>query len=271
MCSTRWPGSTPPTSASTPAARCPPTSWGSSSTPPGGARALTAFATGFRAGELAALTPAHFHLADDPPGVSLPGKVTKNKKVVRHPLPPAVAVALRAHLAGAPRGAGVWPGKWRDSSAAILRGDLEAAGVPYCVEGVHGKEYADFHALRHTFVSALAAAGTGAKELQTLARHSDPRLTLGTYSHARSAELVKAVSRLKVPGTADSPLAALDRDPLEGIALGLAVLLGTLLRAPAPPGARLCVHPGVHLRWGFLGTPGDFWTLFRRSRRGVRK
>jgi hypothetical protein len=116
----------------------------------------------------------------------------------------------------------------------MLRVDLAAAGVPYCVEGVNGNEYADFHALRHTFVSALAAAEVGPKELQTLARHSDPRLTLGLYTHARSAELVKAVGRLKVPGAAPaaSPLSTLDREQLEGITLGLLVLLGTLLTPP---------------------------------------
>ena len=63
--------------------------------------------------------------------------------------------------------------------------DLATAGVPDKVDGTNGPEYADFHALRHTFCSALAAAETGAKELQTLARHSDPRLTLGLYTNAR--------------------------------------------------------------------------------------
>jgi integrase len=220
---------------------------------------LTAFATGFRASELAALTPAHFHLADDPPAVSLAGKTAKNKKSVRHPLPPAVAVALRAYLAGKPASAAIWPGKWTIHAAKMLRVDLAAAKVPYCVEGPGGKEFADFHALRHTFVSALAAAGTGAKELQTLARHSDPRLTLGLYTHARSAELVRAVNRLKVPGTAThNPLAQLDRDTLEGIVLGLVVLLGTLLgssgHSAVQSSVALPVAPAVGIS-GDLGEP----------------
>jgi len=48
---------------------------------------LTAFGTGFRAGELAALHPEHFHLHADPQMVSLPAKAAKNKKAVRFPWP----------------------------------------------------------------------------------------------------------------------------------------------------------------------------------------
>nr|WP_261361177.1 tyrosine-type recombinase/integrase [Gemmata massiliana] len=166
---------------------------------------LTAFATGFRLSELAALTPAHFRLEAEPPTVALPGKTAKNKKSVRPPLPPTVASALRAYLVGKPAKERIWAGKWTDSAAGMLKFDLEAAGVPYEVETPAGKEYADFHALRHTFVLSLAATGAGTKELQTLARHSDPRLTLNVYAHARSAALVEAVGRLQIPGAARPP------------------------------------------------------------------
>ena len=57
---------------------------------------LTAFATGFRSGELAKLTPASFDLLAEPPSVSLPGRDTKNKKCARQILPRDVASALRA-------------------------------------------------------------------------------------------------------------------------------------------------------------------------------
>jgi integrase len=227
---------------------------------------LTAFATGFRASELAALTPAHFRLTEDPPAVALAGRSAKNKKAVLHPIPPAVAIALRGYLASKPASEPVWPGKWARHAAKMLRVDLAAAEVPYCVEGVNGKEFADFHALRHTFVSALAAAGTGAKELQTLARHSDPRLTLGLYTHARSAELVRAVARLKVPGAAPaSPLASLDREQLEGITLGLLVLLGTFLAPPAGANVVAPVAPRVAL---VAGIPGGSRGLLDTKRRG---
>ena len=212
---------------------------------------LTAFATGFRSGELAKLTAACFDLASEPPSVSLPGRDTKNRKAARQILPPAVAVALRLFLAGRPADKPVWPGNWKKYPVKVLRVDLADAGVPYQVDGRAGPEFADFHALRHTFVTALSSAGVGAKELQELARHSDPRLTLGLYTHTRSAELVKAIGRLQVPGQAPaSPLAGLTREQLEGAVFGLAVILGTLLGNGAES---LGAHRGAHA----AGIPAD--------------
>jgi hypothetical protein len=56
--------------------------------------------------------------------------------------------------------------------------------------------FADFHANRHTFITNLSRAGVSAKTAQTLARHSDVRLTLGVYSHTNMAEKKEAISRL---------------------------------------------------------------------------
>jgi integrase len=192
---------------------------------------LTAFSTGFRASELAALRPENFALDADPPTASIGGKLTKNRKAATIPLAPAVAVALRSYLVGKPKGRALWPGEWRKHAAKMLRVDLEAAEVPYVIDGVNGQEFADFHALRHSFVSALAAAGTGAKELQVLARHSDPRLTLGLYTHSRSDELTKAVGRLAIPttGVTVNPLATLTREELERLTAGLLLMLGVVI------------------------------------------
>ena len=190
-------------------------------------------------GELSSLTPAHFHLTDDSPAVSLPGRKTKNKKAARLPLPPAVAIALRSYLAGKPARASIWPGMWPKRAPTILHVDLAAAGVPYRIDRPARKEHADFHSLRHAFVSALAASGAGAKELQTLARHSDPRLTLGT-TPTRTAPASPALSvgcGCPVPPP-QSPLAVLDREQLEGLVLGLCVLLGTVVQ---PAGCRVAL------------------------------
>lgn len=161
---------------------------------------LAAFSTGFRAGELAVLKPENFDLYSLPPMVSLPGEHTKNRKAVRQPLPPAVAVELRAWVEKVKPGQVIWPGSWRHEPGKMLQRDLSAAGIPYTIDTPDGKKYADFHALRHSFVSALArTAGIGAKELQELARHSDPRLTLSVYAHARPDELGTAVAKLELP------------------------------------------------------------------------
>jgi integrase len=39
-----------------------------------------------------------------------------------------------------------------------------------------------FHILRHTFCTALHCSGASEREAQELMRHSDPRLTAGTYT-----------------------------------------------------------------------------------------
>jgi integrase len=192
---------------------------------------LTAFSTGFRASELASLTPESFDLFADPPAVSLGGRSAKNKKAARQPIPPAVAVQLARHLAGKPAGERVWPGAWHRHGARMLRGDLKAAGLPYAEEVNGEKRFLDFHALRASFISALAEAGIGPKELQELARHSDPRLTLGVYTHVTPKQLAGAVGRLPLPGgqTDRTPYAHLSREHLEAaLAVALSALAGLL-------------------------------------------
>lgn len=198
---------------------------------------LVAFATGYRAGELAALCPEHFNLDADRPTATLPGKVTKNKKKATQYLPGGVAEQLRTYLADKPAGSPVWPGTWIEKPAKVLRRDLAAAGIPYVVKTIDGPRFADFHALRHSYLSALAASGASVKELQELARHSDPRLTLGIYTHARAESLGAAVDRLPIPGgngAAVNPLAALSRVELERLALGLLGIVGVLTGPVAP-------------------------------------
>lgn len=159
---------------------------------------LLAFSTGFRASELARLRREHIDL--DHAIAILPGDPErKATRTVRQPIPDDALVQLRPWLAK--RKGLLFPGDWSTNPARmILQPDLAAANVPYCVQTHDGPRYADFHALRHSYLSALAAGGAGVKELQDLARHSDPRLTLGIYTHAREEELAKAANRLKIPG-----------------------------------------------------------------------
>ena len=42
---------------------------------------------------------------------------------------------------------------------------------------------ADFHCLRHSYVTALAMSNAPVKVVQSLARHSTPSLTFGIYAH----------------------------------------------------------------------------------------
>lgn len=56
--------------------------------------------------------------------------------------------------------------------------------------------YADFHALRHTFITNLARADVSPKVAQTLARHSDIRLTMDIYTHVDREQQVSAIESL---------------------------------------------------------------------------
>jgi len=157
---------------------------------------LVAMTTGFRAGELAVLPPEWFNLDEEPPTVVLPATMTKNKKPVRQPIPGEVAQALHVYLAGKSPGHPVWPGTWSQTAAEMLRIDLDAAGVPYTVEGPAGLLFADFHSLRHSFISLLDRSGASLKVAMQLARHSDPKLTMARYGRAQLHDLGQAVDQL---------------------------------------------------------------------------
>jgi integrase len=63
----------------------------------------------------------------------------------------------------------------------------------------HDGRYADFHSLRHLFITRLSEAGVSPRMAQTLARHSDIRLTLGVYTHVELADRTAAIQSLAEP------------------------------------------------------------------------
>lgn len=177
---------------------------------------LIAFATGFRAGELTALSRASFALDKNPPVVVLKASETKNRRPVRQPLPLSVVNELRGYLGRRPAEGPLWPGTWSEKPVKMLKEDLAAAGIEYRVVTEDGPRFLDFHALRHTFISFLAAASVGMKELQLLARHSSPDLTLEVYTHSTAARLAESVQKLPLPaaGADVGGFAALSREAL---------------------------------------------------------
>jgi integrase len=163
--------------------------------------------SGFRANELASLCPKDF--AQDEPIVILSSNYTKNKKPAEQPLPAEVADLLRGYLAGRPANKPVWPGTWYEVAVDMLRIDLDAAGIPYVIEGGEGPLFADFHSLRHSYVAILDKSGATLKEAMQLARHSDPKLTMKIYGKARRHDLARAADRL--PSFGEKPEQAKDR------------------------------------------------------------
>jgi integrase len=162
----------------------------------------TACASGFRAGELASLCPSNFDLADAPK-VTLSAVYTKNGRTAEQPLPPDLAAALAVYFQGRPTDALIWGGRWYDRAADMLRIDLDAAGIPYVIQGTDGPLYSDFHSLRHCFIGLLDKAGATLKEAMQLARHSDPKLTMAVYGRARLHDLAGAVDRLPSLSSSD--------------------------------------------------------------------
>jgi hypothetical protein len=90
----------------------------------------------------------------------------------------------------------------------MIRADLRAAGIPY--EDSTGR-VADFHALRHTFITRLARFSVNVKVVQDLARHSTPTLTLERYTHLEVLDRRRALDALPpIPsaGAAETTAAA---------------------------------------------------------------
>jgi Phage integrase family len=158
---------------------------------------LLAAGTGFRANALANLSPADFDLESDSPTVTLSARYNKSGKTKVQPIPYDVVDALRGYLSGKPANARIWAGTWSSgcTGAEMLRRDLEACGIAYAVDGPDGPEYADFHALRHTYLTLLGRHGVDLRTAQELAGHSTPELT-ARYTHRRLHDLTGAVNKL---------------------------------------------------------------------------
>jgi hypothetical protein len=79
------------------------------------------------------------------------------------------------------------------NTSAMIQEDLEAAGIAHKDET---GRFIDFHSLRHTTGTLLAAAGVHPRTAQNLLRHSDIRLTMGIYTHVLNGGESQAVESL---------------------------------------------------------------------------
>lgn len=156
-----------------------------------------AVGTDLRANELRTLTRDSFDLDADPPTVTVKAAYSKHRREDILPMRAELAEALRVYLSDRDGPALDVPKR----QAAVLREDLAAARALWLGESRTAAEreereasdflgyidrdgrYADFHALRHTFISALASGGIHPKIAQALARHSSIVLTMDVYSH----------------------------------------------------------------------------------------
>lgn len=161
--------------------------------------------TGFRVTELRSLTSASFDLEGNPPTVTVSTKAAKNRRKYTIPLRPAMAEALRDRFAKELPGASAFNIPDKNVTARMIRIDLEAGGIPYIDAA---GEYADFHALRHTFGTNLSEAGVLPKIMQELMRHSRMELTMKIYTHTQleaRSQALKNLPDLKVPKVKPGP------------------------------------------------------------------
>jgi integrase len=150
--------------------------------------------TGYRRGEIGSITATSFDFDADPPTLTVEAGHSKRRRTDVIPLRPDFAERIWHWIDGRQTGAGqpLFHVDMR-RTADMIKADLKRAEIPYVDE--HGR-YADFHALRHTFVSNLGKAGVPPKVAQSLARHSDINLTMNVYSHLELEEQLQAVKNL---------------------------------------------------------------------------
>jgi len=159
-----------------------------------------AIETGLRRSELASLTRPSFNLDGEWPTVTVEAGDSKHRRQDVLPLKLSTAEALKEFLATILPTAPVFGiSKWQNM-AKTLRMDLQAAGIP---EKDDAGRIVDFHALRYTTGTFLAAAGVHPKVAQSLMRHSDINLTMIRYSHVLIGQEAAAVAAL--PDLASPP------------------------------------------------------------------
>jgi integrase len=186
--------------------------------------------TGFRKGELGSLTKLSFRLDASPPTVTVAAGYSKRRRQDTQILHPDVVEELRMWLADETQLApdqvlfpisGRAPGGIEKDTGKMIQRDLAAArdlrlenaetedertrreeSDVLCYKNREGL-FADFHSLRHFFITNLERAGVTPKLAQTLARHSDIRLTLGIYTHVGLHDQTAAISSLPGPANRD--------------------------------------------------------------------
>lgn len=196
---------------------------GTATVPERGTLYRVALTTGLRAGELAALTPESFHLDGEEPFVRVAAADSKRRRAEDQPIAASVAAVLRPWLARKPAGERVFAFDVA-KAAAWLRADMDAARAAWVAEAStlaereerEGRDFlrhtdaagrvVDLHAIRYTYVTNVVHASTNAAQAMTLARHSDPKLTLKRYNTLRPADVRPMLPRVpEMPATGNAP------------------------------------------------------------------
>jgi integrase len=140
-----------------------------------------AVCTGYRKGELQALTVGDLDTINKT--LPLRAEFCKGRRDSRQPIPAALVEKLKALVMGkAPSDKLLHVPMNMDR---FFHRDREAAGIAKTLMG----QTLVFHSLRHTYCTLVMESGANLIEAQRLMRHTDPKLTANTYSHARADRL----------------------------------------------------------------------------------
>ena len=154
--------------------------------------------TGFRRNEISSLTPESFELDSDPPTITVEAAYSKRRRRDVQPIRRDLAGLLRPWLLWKRRGepviqVSIW---LLHKTGKMMKADLEAAELDY--KDASGR-YADFHALRHTYITNIGRLPVSMKTHQELARHCEPSLTM-RYTHTQLDDKVHALEALPSAG-----------------------------------------------------------------------
>ncbi len=153
-----------------------------------------ALGTGLRKRELKLLEWRDVRIDSENPHLSLRPEATKSKRADVIPLSPQLADLLRR----------IKPEAAKSTDKVLqhvpvfmtCKNDLERAGIPYTDE--QGR-IAGIHSLRVTYITNLSNAGLPTRVVMALARHTDPKLTMGTYTDMSILKVHLEVAVEKLP------------------------------------------------------------------------
>lgn len=138
-------------------------------------------------------------------------KTVRGRRTI--PLPPSVAVELRAHRTRQ-KEERLWMGsRWRDADfvfTTTIGTPLDGTNVTHRFQVLlreAGLPRYRFHDLRHTAASLMLRQGVPARVVMETLGHSQINLTLNTYSHVMPALMGDAAARMDALLTGVAPLA----------------------------------------------------------------
>jgi integrase len=144
--------------------------------------------TGFRVQELASITPSAITWGNDPK-ICIKCTISKRKRPDVQEIKASTAKALKRLCKGLASDAKIWPGRWWERSAKMLRCDMTG------IDEVTQEGHLTFHSLRHTFVTNAARTGLELPKLLEFCRLSSATL-LTRYYHGSEDQRRATVNQL---------------------------------------------------------------------------